>query len=146
MLHFIRIYIEKTNICTINIFKKSKILKSYEKHLMKDGSKVSLAIQNSGGIRGSLKAGNVNLKQLITVVPFRHTFDVVALRGGTLRRVFEHSAALCGSKKGCGGQFLQVSSDFRTELYKNWNCMGTFGTISHIAGKFGRNILKSTDL
>ncbi|XP_014909960.1 5'-nucleotidase [Poecilia latipinna] len=73
-------------------------------------SHVSACIMNGGGIRSSIDErtynGSVTLEDLLTVLPFGGTFDLVQLKGSTLRAAFEHGAHRHGSK---AGEFLQVS-------------------------------------
>jgi len=46
------------------------------------------------------------MEDLISVLPFGGTFDVVQLKGSTLRKAFEHSVRRYGERT---GEFLQVS-------------------------------------
>lgn len=46
------------------------------------------------------------MEDLISVLPFGGTFDLVQMNGSTLRAVFEHSVRRYG---GNTGEFLQVS-------------------------------------
>uniref|UniRef100_A0A3Q0QTQ6 5'-nucleotidase n=1 Tax=Amphilophus citrinellus TaxID=61819 RepID=A0A3Q0QTQ6_AMPCI len=71
---------------------------------------VSACIINGGGIRTSIdertRNGSVTMEDLISVLPFGGTFDLVELKGSTLRKAFEHSV----KRHGLGtGEFLQVS-------------------------------------
>ncbi|XP_072218766.1 snake venom 5'-nucleotidase-like [Leuresthes tenuis] len=71
---------------------------------------VSASILNGGGIRTSIdertRNGSITMEDLISVLPFGGTFDVVQLRGSTLRKAFEHSVRRYGERT---GEFLQVS-------------------------------------
>ncbi|KAG5846754.1 hypothetical protein ANANG_G00118320 [Anguilla anguilla] len=71
---------------------------------------VSLCILNGGSIRGPIdersRNGSITMGDLISVLPFGGTFDLVQLKGSTLRKVFEHSVKRYG---GGTGEFLQVS-------------------------------------
>ncbi len=49
------------------------------------------------------------MEDLIAVLPFGGTFDLVQMNGSTLREVFEHSVRRYG---GSTGEFLQVSGMF----------------------------------
>lgn len=49
------------------------------------------------------------MEDLIAVLPFGGTFDLVQMNGSTLREVFEHSVRRYG---GSTGEFLQVSGTF----------------------------------
>lgn len=50
------------------------------------------------------------MEQLLSVLPFGGTLDLVQLRGSTLRKVFEFSVRRYGRGS---GEFLQVSGWFR---------------------------------
>lgn len=53
-----------------------------------------------------LFSGSITMEDLIAVLPFGGTFDLVQLDGATLRSAFEHSVDKYGQNP---GQFLQVS-------------------------------------
>ncbi|XP_008284579.1 5'-nucleotidase-like [Stegastes partitus] len=71
---------------------------------------VSACIFNGGGIRTSIdeqsRNGSITMEDLISVLPFGGTFDLVQLKGSTLRKSFEHSVRRYGKST---GEFLQVS-------------------------------------
>nr|XP_020475124.1 5'-nucleotidase [Monopterus albus] len=71
---------------------------------------VSACIFNGGGIRASIdehtRNGSITMEDLISVLPFGGTFDLVQLKGSTLRKAFEHSVQRYGQST---GEFLQVS-------------------------------------
>ncbi|KAK9956332.1 hypothetical protein ABG768_014074 [Culter alburnus] len=71
---------------------------------------VSSCILNGGAIRSPIdernRNGSITMEDLITVLPFGGTFDLVQMNGSTLREVFEHSVRRYG---GNTGEFLQVS-------------------------------------
>ncbi|XP_037541930.1 5'-nucleotidase [Nematolebias whitei] len=73
-------------------------------------NQVSACIMNGGGIRSSIdernQNGSITMEDLIAVLPFGGTFDLVQLDGSTLRKVFEHSVHRYGTNH---GEFLQVS-------------------------------------
>ncbi|XP_061098371.1 snake venom 5'-nucleotidase-like [Conger conger] len=77
---------------------------------------VSACILNSGSIRAPLdersRNGSITMADLISVLPFGGTYDLVQLKGSTLRNAFEHSVKRHGSGT---GEFLQVSG-IRVEL------------------------------
>ncbi|CAB1340385.1 unnamed protein product [Coregonus sp. 'balchen'] len=50
--------------------------------------------------------GSITMEDLIAVLPFGGTYDLVQLKGSTLRKAFEHSVRRYG---GNTGEFLQVS-------------------------------------
>lgn len=51
-------------------------------------------------------AGSISMEQLLAVLPFGGTLDLVQLRGSTLRKLFEFSVRRYGRGS---GEFLQVS-------------------------------------
>ncbi|KAK9956333.1 hypothetical protein ABG768_014075 [Culter alburnus] len=71
---------------------------------------VSSCILNGGGIRSSIDKrngnGSITMEDLIAVLPFGGTFDLVQMNGSTLREVFEHSVRRYEENP---GEFLQVS-------------------------------------
>lgn len=71
---------------------------------------VSACIFNGGGIRASIDErtynGSITMEDLLAVLPFQGTFDLVQLKGSTLRNAFEHGARRYGNNP---GEFLQVS-------------------------------------
>ncbi|XP_056283485.1 5'-nucleotidase isoform X2 [Pseudoliparis swirei] len=77
---------------------------------------VSGAILNGGGVRTSIdertRNGSITMEDLVAVLPFGGTFDLVQLKGSTLLRAFEHSVRRYGQST---GEFLQVSG-FQVEF------------------------------
>ncbi|KAK1805519.1 hypothetical protein P4O66_019822, partial [Electrophorus voltai] len=74
---------------------------------------VAASILNGGGIRNSIDERSRNgmhhdLEDVISVLPFGGTLDLVLLNGSTLLKAFEHSVHRYGSST---GEFLQVSGD-----------------------------------
>ncbi|XP_062858530.1 5'-nucleotidase [Trichomycterus rosablanca] len=71
---------------------------------------VSACITNGGGIRGPIdecsRNGSITLEDVLSVLPFGGTFDLVKLKGSTLLKAFEHGVHRYG---GSNGEFLQVS-------------------------------------
>lgn len=55
------------------------------------------------------------MEDLLSVLPFGGTFDLVQLKGATLRKAFEFSARRYGQGT---GEFLQVSGQL--QLFKTW--------------------------
>lgn len=51
-------------------------------------------------------AGSITMEDLISVLPFGGTFDLVQLSGSTLKKIFEYSVRRYGQR---AGEFLQVS-------------------------------------
>ncbi|KAJ8270817.1 hypothetical protein GJAV_G00119610 [Gymnothorax javanicus] len=71
---------------------------------------VSSCILNSGSIRAPIdehsRNGSITMAELMSVLPFGGTYDLVQLKGSTLRKAFEHSIRRYGEGT---GEFLQVS-------------------------------------
>ncbi|XP_026197761.1 5'-nucleotidase [Anabas testudineus] len=71
---------------------------------------VSACLLNGGGVRASIdertRNGSITMEDLISVLPFGGTFDLVQLNGSTLRKAFEHAVRRYGQST---GEFLQVS-------------------------------------
>ncbi|KAG9493666.1 hypothetical protein GDO78_001511 [Eleutherodactylus coqui] len=70
---------------------------------------VSLCIINGGGIRASIDEkssnGSITVEDLLSVLPFGGTFDLIEIKGSTLKKAFEHSVHRYGAST---GEFLQV--------------------------------------
>ncbi|XP_027407260.1 5'-nucleotidase [Bos indicus x Bos taurus] len=69
---------------------------------------VSMCILNGGGIRSPIDErnnGTITWENLAAVLPFGGTFDLVQLKGSTLKKAFEHSVHRYGQAT---GEFLQV--------------------------------------
>lgn len=77
---------------------------------------VSACLLNGGGVRTSIdeqtRNGSITMEDLISVLPFGGTIDLVLLKGSTLRKAFEHSVEQYGQSR---GEFLQVAG-FQVEF------------------------------
>ncbi|XP_053143200.1 5'-nucleotidase isoform X2 [Hemicordylus capensis] len=71
---------------------------------------VSMCILNGGGIRAPIDErsnnGTITLEELLAVLPFGGTFDLLQIKGSTLQEAFEHSVHRHGTGT---GELLQVS-------------------------------------
>ncbi|CAL8312143.1 unnamed protein product [Lota lota] len=71
---------------------------------------VSACLLNGGSVRNSIDErssdGDITVEDLMAVMPFGGTFDLVQVRGATLLKAFEHAVRRYG---GSFGEFLQVS-------------------------------------
>ncbi len=63
-----------------------------------------VALTNGGGIRASIKPGNITIRDVLTVLPFGNTLYVIELKGSDLQKVFEYAATVPNGQ----GAFLQV--------------------------------------
>ncbi|XP_021248689.1 5'-nucleotidase [Numida meleagris] len=75
----------------------------------KSWNHVSLCILNGGGIRASIDEwsanGSITMEDLLTVLPFGGRYDLVMVKGSTLKEAFEHSVRRYGRGT---GELLQV--------------------------------------
>ncbi|XP_051471856.1 5'-nucleotidase isoform X2 [Apus apus] len=75
----------------------------------KSWNHVSMCILNGGGIRSAIdeqsSKGSITLEDLLSVLPFGGRFDLVRLKGSTLKEAFEHSVHRYGRGS---GELLQV--------------------------------------
>lgn len=58
---------------------------------------------------GLVFAGTITMEDVISVLPFGGTYDLVQVKGSTLLKAFEHSIRRHG---GSTGEFLQVSGNY----------------------------------
>ncbi len=89
------------NIVTDGMLQKAKQLEGDNPEV-----KTIFAMQNGGGLRASLPAGEVTVGQVITVLPFGNTLAHIDLTGKEIKEVFEHSFAAYPEEF---GGFLHVS-------------------------------------
>lgn len=68
--------------------------------------KVIMALQNGGGIRAAIPAGNVTTGQVMTVLPFGNTLSLVELTGADIKAAFENSVKDTPEEH---GRFLHIS-------------------------------------
>ncbi|XP_077977813.1 5'-nucleotidase-like [Glandiceps talaboti] len=69
---------------------------------------VAVALWNGGGIRASIKQGDITVEDVVLVLPFGNTIDIVQLKGVHLRESLEHSVESYNPVVQAG-QFLQFS-------------------------------------
>lgn len=74
--------------------------------MMRKAGKADIAVTNGGGIRASIKKGDVTVGGVITVLPFDNSLVVIKLRGEALVKALEHSVSAYPNQL---GGFLQVS-------------------------------------
>ncbi|MEK4425536.1 5'-nucleotidase C-terminal domain-containing protein [Solibacillus sp. FSL K6-1523] len=70
------------------------------------GKNVIMALQNGGGIRSDIPAGNVTLGQAITVLPFTNTLAIMDITGADLLEAFEFSVRQAPKEN---GGFLHIA-------------------------------------
>jgi len=66
----------------------------------------TIALQNSGGIRASLDAGDVTLGEIMTILPFQNTLSTFKVTGQQLLSAIENGVSQVEDEK---GKFPQVS-------------------------------------
>jgi 5'-nucleotidase len=67
---------------------------------------IQIAIQNSGGIRASIDAGEVTKGEVLTVLPFQNTLSTFQITGETVVAALENAVS---QHEDGSGRFLQVS-------------------------------------
>ncbi|RSD27015.1 bifunctional metallophosphatase/5'-nucleotidase [Mesobacillus subterraneus] len=65
-----------------------------------------IAVQNGGGIRTSVSAGDITLAKVLEVMPFGNSLGIMQLKGAEIKEALEHSVSLAPK---ANGAFLQVS-------------------------------------
>lgn len=54
-----------------------------------------MALMNSGGIRGSIdeiaKSGSISMEDILQVLPFQNTVDMIEIKGEHLLEAFEYA-------------------------------------------------------
>jgi 5'-nucleotidase/UDP-sugar diphosphatase len=70
------------------------------------GTKIDGAVTNGGGIRASINAGDVTMKDMKTVFPFGNTISTVKIKGSQLLEILEAS---CSAAPEALGAFPQVA-------------------------------------
>ena len=68
----------------------------------------------------ALLTATITMEEVLSVLPFGISFDLVQLKGSTLKKAFEHSVRRYGSNS---GEFLQVSG-------QSGPCQGSKGEVS----------------
>ena len=79
----------------------------------KGWTKYPIAVTSSGDIRTQIdlsESGNITLSDVMSVIPFGNTIEVVTISGKVLKEMFEHSISKFDpSEEHLEGRFLQVS-------------------------------------
>jgi 5'-nucleotidase len=82
----------------------------YETQVAFPEIEVFAALIHAAGIRSSIPAGKITYGELVALMPFANTLDIVQLEGEVLIDVFEHSASRSFDENVfIGEHFLQVS-------------------------------------
>jgi 2',3'-cyclic-nucleotide 2'-phosphodiesterase (5'-nucleotidase family) len=66
-----------------------------------------IAMQNGGGVRVTLPAGNITLESVLKVLPFGNTLAIMDLKGSEIKAALEHSVKTAPVT--ANGAFLQVA-------------------------------------
>jgi 2',3'-cyclic-nucleotide 2'-phosphodiesterase (5'-nucleotidase family) len=89
-----------------NVRKKETNLGNFIADILKDVSKADVAIINGGGIRASIKKGEIRVKEIYTALPFDNYIVAIKLTGRQIREALEHGVSGIEEEE---GQFPQVS-------------------------------------
>ncbi|WP_156151326.1 5'-nucleotidase C-terminal domain-containing protein [Domibacillus indicus] len=65
-----------------------------------------IALQNGGGIRASIDAGDITMEEVLTVMPFGNALAIMELTGAEIKSALEHSVSLAPDQNGA---FLQAA-------------------------------------
>ncbi|MDP3873833.1 MAG: 5'-nucleotidase C-terminal domain-containing protein [Methyloversatilis sp.] len=77
---------------------------------MRHAGGTDIAIQNGGGIRVSINAGDVSVGDTFNVLPFTNLVDVApSVNAEQLKTIMEHSVANASASGNADGRFAQVS-------------------------------------
>ncbi|MEM8646575.1 MAG: bifunctional UDP-sugar hydrolase/5'-nucleotidase [Pseudomonadota bacterium] len=77
------------------------------------GQGVTIALQNSGGLRASIDAGPITMGEVLTVLPFQNTLSTFQITGAQIRAALENGVS---QVEGVKGRFPQVAG-----LKFTWN-------------------------
>ena len=77
--------------------------------------KVDFGLTNSGGIRESLPGGDITKGNVLAVLPFTNTLEVVEMKGSDVKRLFAYIAAV----EPGNGAFAQVSREVKVVYDRN---------------------------
>lgn len=89
-----------------NVRKKETNLGNLIADIMRDVSGADVTIINGGGIRTSIKKGEVKVSHIYSVLPFDNYIVAIKLTGRQIRETLEHGVSSIGED---GGRFPQVS-------------------------------------
>ncbi len=71
---------------------------------------VQIALINGGGIRSSVRAGDITVGDVLTVLPFSNTLETMKIQGVHVRAALEHAVSRAENPLNDGtGRFLQVA-------------------------------------
>ena len=71
---------------------------------------MSIGLINSGGIRGGFEIGEITTADMLAVLPFKNSIDLITMKGKHIREALQDSAGrLSADGKFSSGGFLQVS-------------------------------------
>lgn len=74
--------------------------------IMRNSSGADVTIINGGGIRTSIKKGDVRVKDIYSVLPFDNYIVAIKLKGKEIKEALEHGVSVLGES---AGRFPQVS-------------------------------------
>ncbi len=92
---------------TVELVGKREIVRTGESNLgqlataaMLDLTKAQIAITNGGGIRASIQAGDITMRDMVTVFPFGNTIMVKEIKGSDVVAMLEHGTSEYPNEKG----------------------------------------------
>ncbi|XP_077977085.1 snake venom 5'-nucleotidase-like isoform X2 [Glandiceps talaboti] len=97
-----------------NIITDAMVYKNIKEPTAKGWNDVTMAIMNAGGIKSSVEvsedggASDITIGDVLNIIPFRDTIDLIEITGETLVKVFEQAVSEI-IYEDPSGRFLQVS-------------------------------------
>ncbi|MDI1472046.1 5'-nucleotidase [Thermodesulfovibrio sp. N1] len=101
-----KIGVAQTDFDGENVRKKETNLGNFIADIIKKTAKADIAIINGGGIRASIKKGDITVKDIYSVLPFNNYIVAIKLTGKQIKEALEHGVSAI--EKG-EGRFPQVS-------------------------------------
>lgn len=89
-----------------NVRKRETNLGNLIADIMRNASGADVTIINGGGIRTSIKKGDVRVKDIYSVLPFDNYIVAIKLKGKEIKEALEHGVSVLGES---AGRFPQVS-------------------------------------
>lgn len=110
--------------------------------------RVDMGLMNDGGLRNTIRAGNVTVGNVFEVYPFDNQLVILTLKGNVLRELFVYLAKIGGS--GISGARFTISNGLATDIFVGAAALDdersyTLATIDYLAdGNDGMVALKKS--
>ena len=91
-------------------------LGSYITDALKEETEADVVLLNAGGIRAPIKKGSLTLNDVVLILPFGNTAELVRLTGKELKEVMEISNSLYPESS---PSYIQYSSNMKVDVDKN---------------------------